>query len=106
MNEEKFEKPTVEQTAWVVKNITTSLKGDYTYRDLVYNLMEYNSDAYMVLQLSGLLYINNLSGEIDNLKQQLKAHKDKEDKLRELIVEPCANVLGHDILKILHGSDE
>ena len=41
-----------------------------------------------------------------DLQQQLQAYKDKEDKLRELIVEPCANVLGHDILQILDGSDE
>ena len=44
--------------------------------------------------------------QIVSCHEQLQAYKDKEDKLRELIVEPCANVLGHDVLQILDGSDK
>ena len=39
--------------------------------------------------------------DFNDLKQQLQAYKQKEDKLRGLIVEPCAVVLGHDILEII-----
>lgn len=51
--------------------------------------------------------IRELKDYLNDMQQQLQAYKDKEDKLRELIAEPCANVLGHDILQILNeGSDE
>ena len=42
-----------------------------------------------------------LEQNIKVLQKQLQAYKQKEDKLRGLIAEPCAVVLGHDILEII-----
>lgn len=62
----KFKKPTIEQTAWVVENIMTSLKDGYSYRGLIYNLMGYKPEAYVPLQLAGLLDINNINIDLAN----------------------------------------
>jgi hypothetical protein len=78
----KFKKPTIEQTAWVTENILKSLKDGYSYRGLIYNLMGYGPEAYVTLQLVGLLDINNINinlpdeiiNELDPIIEDLKAH--------------------------------
>jgi hypothetical protein len=62
MNE--FNKPTIEQVAWVAKCIVNNKDG--TFRHLIYDIMGYGTDAYFTLLGSGLLEINNamLEGEL------------------------------------------
>ena len=59
-----MEKPTIEQTAWVMEKIMANAKEGGTFRRLIYHHMEYGPESYCPLYRAGGMWINNeVSGE-------------------------------------------
>ena len=62
-----MKKPTVEQVAWVFKQIMDNCKGGGgTYRYLIYDRMGFDLDAYAPLYEAGGMAINNAMNEAYN----------------------------------------
>ena len=59
---ENFEKPTIEQVAWVFNKIKDARGGSFCY--LIYDCMGFDSSAYFPLYLAGGMAIMNAMNEI------------------------------------------
>jgi hypothetical protein len=58
----RMEKPTIEQVAWVFRNIVENGKEDGSFRHLIYDHMGFGPEAYKPLYLAGGMEITNELG--------------------------------------------
>ena len=63
-----MKKPTIEQVAWVFKQIMDNA-GKGTFRYLIYDRMGFKEDAYLSLYEAGGMAINNAMFEIYDEKE-------------------------------------
>jgi hypothetical protein len=62
-------KPTLEQTAWVLKKLVEHLDNPGTYRFLIYDRMGYGKDAYTALFPDGMT-LSNAFHELNDYKKK------------------------------------
>jgi hypothetical protein len=56
---QSFEKPTIEQTAWVISCILINAEAKGSFRYLIYDIMDYGPEAYQPLYIAGGMTITN-----------------------------------------------
>ena len=61
------QRPTVEQTAWVIKHLLDAMSDTGSYRYLIYERMGYGPEAYCILLEAGGMQINNAFIELEEL---------------------------------------
>ncbi len=61
-------KPSVEQTAWVVRHLLDAMVETGSYRYLIYERMGYGPEAYMAILEAGGMVINNAFIELEGLR--------------------------------------
>lgn len=54
-----MDKPTIEQTAWMIDKIAQCIQEGGSFRYLIYDLMGYGTEAYQPLYLAGGMYLTN-----------------------------------------------
>ncbi len=65
------EPPTIQQVAWVFRQINANAKERGTFRKLIYHHMHFGCDAYVPLCLAGGINITNAGDKIArSLKMQ------------------------------------
>ena len=69
-SEEEFIKPSIEQTAWVIKHILKHFEEGGSFRYLIYDRMGYGQEAYVEFYEAGGLKLSNMAYELKQEREK------------------------------------
>lgn len=72
------EKPTIEQTAWVIEKLVEHLRDGGSFRKLIYDRMGYGPESYQPLFLAGGVALSNLFFEVQEREKEREGSEKKE----------------------------